>query len=122
MESSHGLWIIELDPKNHWYSYFNYISRFQISKYVNQFRVTQSLVLYSSQQDIPVPYILFINTEKEFSLQNTKQQWEFLGKPKTLVFPGSSRWVKDILQIDRHSFQMLSSTDSLAFVQSETHG
>ncbi len=121
--ANHGdpLWIVELNPQNSWYSYFNYLSRFQISKYMGQLKNHDFMVLHSSQRDFPASHILFVEASAKLDTAKIKEQWEFLGKPKALVFPGFDRWFQQILAIDSHKFYSLDSENFQSEAQNH-HG
>lgn len=122
LEDSFGLWIVELDQGSRWYNYFNYLTRFQISKYLQQSQSAHTFMLYSCAQDFPVPHILFVHPTRTSSLDVVKQQWLALGKPQTLVFPGNTRWTKDILQLDKDLFRLFHSTENLSLGHGEFYG
>lgn len=107
ISAEYELWIVDADTKNSWFHYLNYISRFQITKYFKRISTEPSIILHMSVNDFPTRHVLFVDTSKDVSSHQIRTKWEDLGKPKTLVFPSTSRIFSDIVSMDREKFRLL---------------
>ncbi|MCC6137971.1 MAG: hypothetical protein IT287_05020 [Bdellovibrionaceae bacterium] len=106
LDSEYQLWIVDSDSKNSWFHYLNYLSRFQITKYYSDIKNTAAMVLHMSPKDFPAAHVLFVDSGKDVSAALIKTKWESLGKPRTLVFPSTSRVFSDLLVIDKEKFRL----------------
>lgn len=108
-KKEYQMWVVELDAKNKWFKYFDYISRFQITKYLGKVQNEAACVLHMSAKDFPVKYVLFVNTANNVQVEKIKEKWLALKEPQALIFPGVSRALNDIAFINPQKIHFLQS-------------
>lgn len=83
-----GLWIIDRNPQDPWYAYFDQLFQFELSRSRRQFRSPSEPWVFSGARYVPASMVMLADFSEE-SLNSQLEIWKGLGSPKALVFTTS---------------------------------
>lgn len=103
-----SLWVIDRDPKDEWFSYFDSLTQFELSRSARQFQNKTEPWIFAGPKYLPATLILLADFS-ENAIDQQQKIWRELGSPKTLIYSsGKSSFVKKLTSIAPESFHHVS--------------
>jgi hypothetical protein len=99
-----GLWVIDRDPQDPWFRYFDSLTQFELSRNAHDFKDGAEPWIFSGAKYLPAATVLLADFS-DGAVTSQQKMWQALGSPKALVYSSSkSAFVKKFTSIAPDSF------------------
>lgn len=99
-----SLWIIDRDPNDPWFLFFDGLTQFELSRNIRKFQHQEEPWIFSAANYVPGTLILLADFS-DSSILNQQKIWKNLGSPKTKIYSTEkSAFVKKFTAVSPESF------------------
>jgi hypothetical protein len=99
-----GLWVVDRDPVDPWFRYFDSLTQFELSRGGRGFKNNGGPWIFSGAKYLPAATILLADFS-DGAVAEQQEIWKNLGSPKALIYSTSkSAFVKRFTSVAPDSF------------------